>query len=68
MNYVVIASADGGATWQPWGDAHSDSIPALIALRAASVQHPERRFEMHCLHPRLYAALSAEKPVVESFF
>lgn len=55
--YVVIFSDDDGATWQ-FVDGYDDTDAALIALRTAQAEHPARRYEMHCLHPRLYAAVT----------
>lgn len=66
--YVIIFTHDNGAHWQATGMPYPESEAALHTMRASMKVNPDLRFEMHPIHPNLYAALTVEKPVVESFF
>lgn len=66
--YVLIFTHDNAANWQPTGVARDVVDDALRDMRACMAAYPDYTFEMHVLHPNLYAALSAEKPIAESFF
>lgn len=65
--YVLIFTHDSGANWQAAG-AYMDRDTALKDMHAYMAANPARRYEMHPIHPNLYAALTAEKPTIESFF
>lgn len=66
--YVIIYTHDHGAHWQATGLLHNGSDAALREMRRGMSANPDARYEMHPIHPNLYAALAAEKPVGESFF
>lgn len=66
--YIVIYTHDNGGHWQATGMPYPESEDALRALRASMAAYPDFRYEMHMIDMRVYAALTTEMPVRESFY
>ena len=56
MTYVLIFSADNGATWCVM-DSSDDRDAMFTQCSALQRRHPEIRYEVKCLDARLWNAL-----------
>ncbi len=67
MTYALIVSRDDGKSWH-LVDADPDRDRMFIQCSTCQKAEVGAKFEVKCVDDHLYAALTAEKPVVESFF
>lgn len=59
-SYVIIYTHDNGGHWQATGLAYDNSEASLRAMRECMAANPDLRYEMHVVHPNLYAAFNPE--------